>query len=133
MSIMYCVFFSVLLLITAMSLATIIVAVQKRIGEDKTKEKRLNRRLIAGVCAAFFLFCGIAKIAKAEQEDIEYFVVEEIVGVTAVDFDGEVTYKIDFVFHNDILSWYEDEPVHSGRTYVLKIWCGVEVVNSAWL
>lgn len=133
MSILNCIFFSILLFVTALSLAAIIVAVQKRIGEDKTKEKRLNRRLLAGVCAAFVLFCGIAKIARADAPEVEYFVVEKIVGVTVEDFDGEVTYRVDFVFHDDILSWYEDEPVYSGRTYVLKIWHGQEVVNSAWL
>ena len=126
-------FLFVALIITTLSLAAAILVFQRRIGADKQKEKRLNRRLLAAVCAAMFIFCGVAKIAKAEPEEVEYFVVEEIVGVTAEDFDGEIAYRIDFVFHDDILSWYEDEPIHAGRTYVLKIWRGTEVVSSAWL
>ena len=85
------------------------------------------------LCLVAIVALGIAGFASAEQPEIEYFVVEEIVGVTAETFDDEVIYRIDFVFHDDILSWYEDEPVRSGRTYILKIWHSMEVVNSAWL
>ena len=85
------------------------------------------------LCLIAVVALGLIGIASAETNEIEYFVVEEIVGVTAENFNGEVVYRIDFVFHDDVLSWYEDEPIYAGRTYVLKIWRSQEVVNSAWL
>lgn len=114
--------------VVCMSILSIGVAIIRWI---ETNPKRAARIIMVVVVLAMLLVGG--KTAIAEPAEVEYYSVDKIVA-TEVMFDNFwPTTRIDFVYHEDILSWYEDGFAMPWNHYVVKVWREREVVNSALL
>ena len=85
------------------------------------------------LCLVAIVALGIAGFASAEPAEVEYYSVNRIVATEVVFDSFWLTTRVDFVYHEDILSWYEDGFVMPWNHYVVKVWREREVVNSALL
>ena len=83
------------------------------------------------LCLVAIVVLGIVGFASAEPAEVEYYSVDRIVATEVVFDSFWLTTRIDFVYHKDILSWYEDGFAMPWNHYIVKVWREREVVNSA--